>query len=166
VRRTVVVGSFILLGAIATAASVGMMKMNQLREDAKDNLVVAKRKGAETAQALEDLKAAETRKAEAEKLEKKAEEERRLAQIAAANAGKALGLSKEQLEAANVELQKTAAEAKAAQVAAEASRKKAVEAAADAQRAKAELQVKLDAEKQRVRKLEEEKRKLSTKLKE
>ncbi len=165
VRRTVVIGSFILLGAIATAASVGMMRMNQLREDAKENLVEAKRKGAETAQALADLESAEARKDDAEKQEKKAEEERRLAQIAAATAGQALGLTKEQLEQANVELQKTAAEAKAAQVAAEASRKKAIEAAADAQRAKAELQVKLDAEKQRVRKLEEEKRKLSTKLK-
>jgi hypothetical protein len=166
IRRTVVIGAFILLGAIASAASVGMMKMNQLREDAKENLVEAKRKGEETAQALADLKAAEARKVEAEKLEKKAEEERRLAQIAAANAGQALGLTKEQLEQANVELQKSAAEARSAQLAAEASRKKAVEAAADAQRAKAELQVKLDAEKQRVRKLEDEKRKLSTKLKE
>ncbi|MBA3452580.1 MAG: protein kinase [Deltaproteobacteria bacterium] len=165
VRRTVVIGAFILLSAGAAGAFIALMEVRAAKEKESAALKDAQQATAAVAAQFEALQTAQAREKQAAAQEKKAEEDRRLAQIAAAQAGKALGLSKEQLEAANIALQKKAAEAQAAQVAAEGSRKKAVEAAAEAQRAKAQLQVKLDAEKQRVRQLEEEKRKLSTKLK-
>ena len=165
-RRTVVVGAFILLGGIATAASIGMMKMRDLQQASDRNAKRAEAEAVIAKKALAEKVSAQAGMTDAQKQEEAARQKALELEKEAITSNANLALSKEQLVELNSELQKKAAVAQAAEAAAEVSRKKAVEAAADAQRAKAELQVKLDAEKQRVRQLEEEKRKLSTKLKE
>ena len=65
----------------------------------------------------------------------------------------------------NVALEEEKKAALLAKEKAESASRKANEAAAEAQKAKAELQIKLDAEKARVKQLQEETKKLSTKLK-
>ena len=74
-------------------------------------------------------------------------------------------LSREELVKKNGELQASLADQKAARDRAEAASKKAEANAAEAQRLQKELQVKLDEEKARVKQLQEEMKKISTKLK-
>ena len=166
VRRAVVIGAFVALAAVAGGAFVAFMKVNKANEQANANLVVAERALAERKAADDQRAAAEARKRDAEVQEEAAKKARDAAQTQAARTNIDLQLSREELVTKNAALEQAATEARAAQVSAEALKKKAEQAAAETQRAKEALQVKLDAEKQRVRQLEDEKRKLSTKLKE
>jgi len=164
-RRFFVVGGFIALSAIAGGTFIAFMKVRASNERFEQAEV--ERTRADTQRA-----AAEKRKLDAEAQELAALKARKAAEDQAAKTGADLQLSKQELveqaaalRESNALLEAKAAEAQAATAQAEASRKKAIEAAAEVQRAKEALQVKLDAEKARVKILEEEKRKLSTKLK-
>jgi serine/threonine protein kinase len=164
-RRFALVAAFVVLGGIAAGASVMLVQVRQARELAQQNEAKVK-------QQLADVQAAQAARNEADRKALEANAEREKATQLANSTGEALQMSKEQLAAKNSELEKTLAEAKDARAKAEsasaqaqAATKAAQAAAADAQKAKAELQVKLDAEKARVKALQEEAKKLSTKLK-
>ncbi|MFN0247763.1 MAG: protein kinase domain-containing protein [Kofleriaceae bacterium] len=165
-RRVVLIAAFVVLGGIAAGASVMLLSVRQAREEADRNAEKAQQSEAKVKQQLADVQAAK------EAMEK-ANAEREKATQLATSTGAALAMSKEELAAKNAELEKTLEEAKDARTKAEsatrdavAAQKAAQAAAAEAQKAKAELQVKLDAEKLRVKQLQEETKKLSTKLKE
>jgi serine/threonine protein kinase len=165
-RRVALIAAFVVLGGIAAGASVMLLSVRQAREEADRNAQKAQQSEAKVKQQLADVQAA---KAAMEK----AKDEREKATQLATSTGAALAMNKEELAAKNAELEKTLAEAKDARTKAEsatrdavAAQKAAQAAAAEAQKAKSELQVKLDAEKQRVKLLQEEAKKLSTKLKE
>ncbi len=164
-RRFLVIGAFVALSAVSGGTFIALMVLRASNERTEKALAEGR--------ALEQQRAAaEKRKLDAEEQEKAAMAARVVAETRAVKSGIDLQLSQKELvekaqalEVSNAALEKKAAEAQAATAAAEASRKKALEATAEVQRAKEALQVKLDAEKARVRILEEEKRKLSTKLK-
>ncbi len=165
-KRAALIAAFVVLGGIAAGASVMLLSVRQAREEADRSAEKALESEAKVKQQLADVQAA---KAAMER----ANAEREKATQLANSTGQALAMSKEQLAAKNAELEKTLAEAKDARAKAESATRDAVAAqraaqaaASDAQKAKAELQVKLDAEKARVKALQEETRKLSTKLKE
>jgi len=165
-RRIALIASFVVLGAVAGGASVAYVRVRAAEQEASENLTAANTKKAEAEAALHERDVQQAQREAEEKKRKAAEDERAKSEAALASAGKDLKLSAEELAIKNAELEKQTKTAEQAREAAEASSKKALAAAADAQKAKAELQVKLDAEKQRVKQLEDEKRKLSTKLKE
>jgi tRNA A-37 threonylcarbamoyl transferase component Bud32 len=164
-RRVALIAAFTVLATVAGAASVAYVQMRRLERDATESAEKARVEKNRATQALADYKAAEARTASAEDTAKAAEEKRRAAQLAAQQAQQQVGQSREELQKANADLQLMADEARAAQTRAEAAMKKAQESATTAQRATAALQVKLDAEKAARKLLEDEKRKLSTKLK-
>ena len=164
-QRTALIATFVLLGGIATAASIGFMRMRSLEQQASENAEIARAEATKALAALAEAKRAQQAELTATDAQRAAEERKQQAEAAAAATSANLGLTREELEKANANLLLAAQEAKTAQAKAEAATKKAQEAAADAQRAKAELQVKLDQEKQRVKALQDEARKLSTKLK-
>ncbi|MDX2094004.1 MAG: serine/threonine-protein kinase [Kofleriaceae bacterium] len=165
IRRFVLVGSFTVLAGIATAASVAYVQMSELKQTAQANAEEAKQRLADFERANAERLSAQDRKKLAEEQFAMAEKNRVAAQIAAQQAQGALGLSKEELQKANAELRVLADESRAARERAEAATRRALEKEAEAQKAKAALQIKLDAEQAKVKELEEQKRKLSTKLK-
>jgi hypothetical protein len=165
IRRFVLVGSFTVLAGIAAVSSIAYVQMNELKKDAVASAAKAER-------ALADKTAEEARRLSAQNQQRAAEDQaadaekkRVAAQIAAQQAEGALGLSKEELQKANAELRVRAEESRVARERAEAATKRAQEKEAEALKTKAALQLKLDAEQAKVKELEDQKRKLSTKLK-
>ena len=165
VRRVALISAFIILGGIAAGASVMLLSVRQAREEADRNAQRAQISENKIKQQLDVVQAAK------DELEK-ANAEREKATQLANSTGAALAMNREELAAKNVELEKTLAEAKEARAKAESATREAVAAqraaqtaAAEATKAKADLQVRLEQEKLRVKQLQEETKKLSTKLK-
>lgn len=165
-RRVVLIASFVVLGAIAAGASVALVSVRQARQQADLNAQRAQQSEGKMKQQLAEVQAAK------EALERANAEKEKATQLANST-GAALAMSKEELATKNSELEKTLAEAKDARAKAESATREALAAqraaqtaAAEATKAKADLQVRLDQEKQRVKQLQEETKKLSTKLKE
>ncbi len=164
-KRIVLVAAFVVLGGIAAGASVMLLSVRQAREEAQASEAKVK-------QQLADVQAANLARDRADAERARADAEREKATQLATSTGAALAMSKDELAAKNAELEKTLAEAREARAKAESATRDAVAAqkaaqlaAAEAQKAKADLQVRLDQEKQRVKALQEEAKKLSTKLK-
>ena len=164
-RRIALIASFIVLVGVAGGASVAYVKVRQAEQ-------VASEKAAQAEAALAVVQEKERQKEEAEKASAvatsaaaEAERKKKAAELEVLQKDKSLAMSAEELRIKNAELEEAMKVALTAKEKAELASKRASDAAADAQRAKAELQVKLDAEKQRVKQLQEETRKLSTKLK-
>ena len=162
-RRIGLIAMFSVLVAIAGGAMIAYVRVRAAEQAASANAADARRAFAELEHKDQQRRAAEASAAQSEAQKRDAEQAKAAAEQAATNERQ---LSREELEKKNADLLRSNNEAKAEKERAEAASRKALEAAAEAQRAKAELQVKLDAEKQRVRQLEDEKKKLSTKLKE
>jgi len=165
-RRAALIASFVVLGAIAAGASVALVSVRQARQQADLNAQRAQQSEGQMKQQLAEVRAAK------EALEHANAEKEKATQLATST-GAALAMSKEELATKNTELEKTLAEAKDARAKAESATREALAAqraaqtaAAEATKAKADLQVRLDQEKQRVKQLQEETKKLSTKLKE
>ena len=164
-RSIVLVASFIVLGAIAAGASVALVSVRQAREEADHNAELARENEAKVKQQLAEVQAAKDAMEKANAEKEKANAEKDKATQLATSTGAALAMSREELEKSLAEAREARTKAESATREAVAAQKAAQAAAADATRAKADLQVKLDQEKQRVKTLEDEKRKLSTKLK-
>jgi hypothetical protein len=171
-RRILLTLAFSILAVFGAVAGVGYLRVKSAEEQATEALAIAKadRDKAQTALAARDAADAERAKAvgekqtalsEAERAKQLAEEEER--KKLEAQAGEQL--TREQLIEKNALLQQSLADQKAARDKAEAASKEAKAAAAEAQRLQKELQVKLDEEKARVKQLQEEMKKISTKLK-
>jgi eukaryotic-like serine/threonine-protein kinase len=171
-RRTLLALAFIVLTAFGAVAGVGYIRVKAAEEKATEALATAQdeRDNAKNALAARDAADAERAKAlgekqaalsDAERAKLQAEEEER--KKLEAQAGEMM--SREELVKKNAELQQSLADQKAARDRAEAASKEAKAAAAEAQRLQKELQVKLDEEKARVKQLQEEMKKISTKLK-
>jgi serine/threonine protein kinase len=166
-RRSVLLASTItLLTLVAAGASIAYLRVRAAEERATDQADRATR-------ALVQLQAEERARMTAEGDARDAEERKRKAEEAERLKAMDLALSKEELikknlelDAKNAELVGLVAEAKAAREKAEQASRKAESAAAEEKRLKSELQIKLDDEKARVKKLEDEMKKISTQLKE
>jgi hypothetical protein len=178
-RRSAVVVGFVLLGAIAAAAAVGMLWIREAKQEADRQKQVAqgemqRAKDAEaqvTAQMgtikeqLDTIKQKEADRARADAERTAAEQakvavetEKQEVQESLEKAESTVAMTNEDLKAANKKLKGALDDAKGAQKRAEDATKKA-EAAAD------QLEKNLAKERAHVKELEDEKRKLSTKLK-
>ncbi|NVB77911.1 MAG: protein kinase [Kofleriaceae bacterium] len=172
-RRLVLGGVFAVLGAFAVVSSAGYMKVRTAERDATHAKQLAEAEAKQKTAAYDRLVAEEQRRRSAEGEAASAEEQRRreeeaklLAQQSERAKAGELALSKEELVKKNAELEGLVRDARAARERAEAASKRAELAATEEKKAKAELQVKLDAEKARVKALQDEMRKISTQLKE
>ncbi|HEY5924598.1 MAG TPA: serine/threonine-protein kinase [Kofleriaceae bacterium] len=178
-RRAILVGAFVLLGAIAAAAIVALVWIRGAEQQATDALTQMQAKEAERLTAEADKAAAEQRKAaaEADKQAAVADKQAAVADKQAAVAARAQAQAqvveknaviegtREELERQNVKLKAALAEASTAKENAEREQAKAVKAAADAQRAAAALEQANAVLKKKNEELETEKAKLTTKLK-
>lgn len=169
-RRMLAFGG--VLAALAAVFAIGAVAY--VNQAAANKVIEEKQHAAEQAAAEARVAEAEATKqlaaakaAEAERL--KAESERRSAEVAALQANKAVQMSHEELEKANTELIKTLdqsqrdkAKAQELATAAKAAETAAKKATDEAKAANTKLQALLAAERERVRQLEEEKKKIHT----
>ncbi len=169
-RRVMVVGSIFTalaaVGAIGTIAYVNQAQANKVIEE-KQHAAEKAAADARAAEAEVTRQLAAVKAAEAQRL--KAEDDRKSAEAAALTANKAVAMTHEELKKANEELLKTleqsqrdkakAQELAAAAKAAELAAKKATD---DAKAANGKLQAMLAVEQQRVKQLEDEKKKIHT----
>jgi serine/threonine protein kinase len=164
-RRVMLGMTFLVLAAIAGGASIAYMQVRSANAEAREKQEMAEKALAAATEKEQQRLAAEREKQAAAEKAVAAQAGKAKSDAELAVAGAQLAESAEQLKLKNAQLEEEKKAAVAAKDQAEAASKRAATAASEAQRAKAELQVKLDAEKQRVKQLEDEKRKLSTKLK-
>jgi serine/threonine protein kinase len=164
-RRIALVGAFVLLAAIAAGAVIAMFQIRDAERDARASATRTEeqmRRADRARQEAQDALAARDRQ---EQERRKADERAATARAAASAAQTQVQQSHEDLEKANTELRRALDSAQAAEARATASSTKAEKARADAVRASEALQQALDREKARVQELEDERKKLSTKLK-
>ena len=171
-RGVLLAAAFVVLGAFAVVATAGYIKVKAAQIQAQQALggEVEQRHKAETALAAYEAEAKRRAEAEghvltAEEQRRQAEEQRQAEEKAKLEAQAGEMMSREQLVAKNAELEQSLADQKSARDRAEAASKKAEAAAFESQRLQKELQVKLDEEKARVKALQDEMKKISTKLK-
>jgi hypothetical protein len=172
--KRIALGSvFTILTAFGLGASVAYIRVKTAEGSAREAASLAQRKTDEVTTALNKIleverkrKAAESEAQIAEADRAKAEAEREKAEAAERAKSLDLALSREQLVAKNAELEISFKDAKAAKDRAELASRKAELAAAEEKRAKDELKGLLEAERARVKKLQDEMRKMSTQLKE
>ena len=164
-RRAALIAVIAVLALVAGGASVAYVRVRAAEQEASDKQKIAEAALATVQEKDRARLAAEQQSAAAEQQRLAAEQGKQTALGQVASKDQALKLSAEELAQKNVALEEEKKSALLAKEKAEAASKKANEAAAEAQKAKAELQVKLDAEKARVKQLQEETKKLSTKLK-
>jgi serine/threonine protein kinase len=173
VKRIALASVFSVLAAFSIGASIAYVRVKDAEGKAREAASLAQRKTDEVTAALDKVleverrrKAAESEAQLAEADRAKAEADRAKAEAAERAKSVDLALSREQLVAKNAELETSVRDAKAAKERAESASKKAEAAAAEEKRAKDELKILLDAERARVKKLQDEMRKMSTQLKE
>ena len=164
-RRIALIVAFAVLGLVAGGASVAYVRVRAAEHQATEEAERANTAAAKAEVAAADAKKKQEIAESAEKQRQAALADKSVVEDKLAVTGANLALSAKELAEKNLALEAEKKTALAARDQAEAASKKALAAAAEAQKAKAELQVKLDAEKQRVKQLQEETRKLSTKLK-
>ena len=164
-RRIALIAAFAVLGAVAGGAIVAYVRVRAAEHEVSEKAAEATRAKAKVEAALAEVQEQQRQRDNAEKLRDEAEKQKASTDRQLQATGQQLQLSAEELAAKNAQLEVEKATATQAKEVAEAASRKALAAATEAQKAKAELQVKLDAEKLRVKALEEETRKLSTKLK-
>ncbi|HEY5949442.1 MAG TPA: serine/threonine-protein kinase [Kofleriaceae bacterium] len=173
-RRTIALASmFSVLSLVAIGATIAYVRVRVAEQAATDEATRANAEAKRANATLAKLEAEERARKTAEGDAAAAEERKRKAEAAAAAKSVDLALSKEELikknlelDAKNAELVGLVADAKTARERAEAASKKAEAAASEEKRLKTELQTKLDEEKARVKKLQDEMKKISTQLKE
>ncbi len=172
-KRFGAIGAFAAMAAIAAGVSIAYVRVRAAEQRAQDNAAEATREATRandaasraTAALQEKLQAdarrlsAEGAKDRAEDDKKRAEDERKRAEDDARRAGGQLAKSREELLVANAGLERALEDAKKARALAEKASREATAATADAKQLAAKLA-------ERVRQLEEEKKKMSTKLKE
>ncbi|HSD89779.1 MAG TPA: serine/threonine-protein kinase [Kofleriaceae bacterium] len=163
-RRILLASAFSVLAAFAAVASLGYVRVRAAEQNALEETK-------HTKAALAALEAEEKKRAEAEGHVLTAEEQRRkeedaklAAQAAEMAKAKDLALSREELIQKNAELEQSVKDARSARERAEAATKKAEASAAEEKRLQQQLQVQLDAEKARVKKLQDDMKHMSTKL--
>jgi serine/threonine protein kinase len=171
-RRVALASVITLLAGFGVGASIAYVRVKAAESQATEAAELAQRKTAEVTKAYDQLVEAERKRQAAESDAKladadrlKAEEERAKAEAAERAKAVDLALSREQLVAKNAELEVLLGQAKSAREKADAASRSAAAAAAAEKKAKDDLQVLLDAERARVKKLQEEMRKMSTQLK-
>jgi eukaryotic-like serine/threonine-protein kinase len=172
-KRIALGSAFTVLAAFGIGATIAYVRVKDAEGTAREAASLAQRKTDEVTAALDKIleverkrKAAESEAQLAEADKAKAEAEREKAEAAERAKSLDLALSREQLVAKNAELETSVKDAKAAKERAETASKRAEAAAAEEKRAKDELKGLLEAERARVKKLQDEMRKMSTQLKE
>jgi serine/threonine protein kinase len=166
IRSALLASAFTIVTLFGVGATIAYVRVSAAEQAATEQ---AQRANA----TLEKLAAEENARKTAEGDAAAAEERKRKAEQAEREKSVDLALSKEELikksaelETKNTELEGLVAEAKIARDRAEAASKKAEAAVAEEKKLKAALQGKLDEEKARVKKLQDEMKKISTQLKE
>ena len=154
-RGLVALGALLTEEQLRAAAEAGLITAQQLAAISEERRLVAER---QRANAEESRLAAERERAAAQAALRRAEAERRAAEHAAQQHAADAQLTREQLIEQNRRLEDALA-------AAQRESKRAEAARAEAEKTKTQLQQALATEKARVQKLEDEKRKISTKLK-
>ncbi len=165
-RRGALVGAFVLLLALTAGTMIALVSIRNARDDAMQSATSLRAAMTARDEQEREKQAAETRSATAEREKQAAESRRVAAELDKRQADAQVVQSREQLVQTNAELEAALREQRAATERAERATTEAKRAAADAQKAKAEAQQLLDRERVRVKALEDERQKLSTKLKE
>jgi serine/threonine protein kinase len=171
-RRALVIAAFVVLGGVAAAAAIALLWIREAEQTAQEQRSVAMREMARAQEAearvneqmdtikeqLATIQRKEDERARAESERARAEEQTAAATQELSAAETEVAAKKEDLAEANQRLEKALAVARAAQREAEAAERTA-KAAAD------KLEDLLEKERARVKRLEDEKKKLSTQLK-
>jgi serine/threonine protein kinase len=178
-KRFALTASFVVLGGVAAGASVMMLQIRTAQKEAQGNFELAeKRKAAaeegekkakDSLAAIEakeqQRKAAEEKQKLAEAGKEKVEAEKVKVEAEKAKAESQVAESAEELKAKNIKLEATVQEAERARAEAMKQKAKAEASTKEAQKAKNELQIANREQAEKIKRLEEEKRKLTTKLK-
>ncbi|MGE5187280.1 MAG: protein kinase domain-containing protein [Acidobacteriota bacterium] len=157
-RRGALVGAFALLAVIAAGATIAFVWVRGAEQKATAAAAEANDRFEQLQRTEHERRTAEQRRSAAEQGKQKAE-----AEVKAKDA--LVQESREELQAENARLVDALGEASAARQRAERATASAEAAANEVRRAKAELEQNLERERQHVRQLEDEKRKLTTELK-
>jgi eukaryotic-like serine/threonine-protein kinase len=170
IKRGALASVFAVLATFGIGASVAYVRVKSANEAEQVATAKAQANAVEARQALAELQSANAARDKAESDAARADREKLEAEASAAEAeADKLAIEKmsvEQLRKMNAELDVAAREARSARDRAETASREAKAAAAEEKRARGELQVLLDAERARVKKLQDELKKMSTQLKE
>ena len=158
--------SIVILVGIAGGAMVAYLRVRSAEVRAQQNADARQLETQRAVLALEKMQDKERERQAAADRQARAEADTRSARDEVKVKDADLELSREQLQAQNVKLQVLVVEAKAAREKAEQASIKAVDAAAAQKQISAQLEQALAVQRATIAKLEEEKRKLSTQLKE
>ncbi len=158
VRRAGLIAAFTALALVAGGASVAYVRVKGAEREAEQKRIEAEKSKANAEQALRDKIGADERSREAQTRRAAAERD-------AQAKGDQVKRSREELEEQNLKLEAALGDARAAKDQAERATVRAETAAAAARKATQQKEQALEIERARVRALEEEKRKLATKLK-
>jgi len=161
-QRAKLVGVLLAFAVLATGLAGAIVSRASI-QDAKNKAMDSEAE-ARSSLAAEETKERERLAAEAKRAAAETNAQQLGTKVQAANSD--LKQSREELVEQNAKLEQTAHEADAAKVRAERASAAAQQAQADAEQAKTALQQALDRERERVKQLEDERKKLSTQLKE
>ena len=163
-RRAALIGAFVVLGTIAAGATTAYVRVRAAEQQATDEATRA-------TTALDQERRAQAERLSAENKRRSAEDKQRAAEAEVQAKSAQVAQSREELQAENAKLAAALAELKAAlaettsaRERADAASRAATKAATDATDANTQLKAALDRERERVRQLEEEKKKIATKL--
>ena len=165
-RRHLTVGAFVLLAAVAVGAIGALVSIRHARDTAMQAADSLRAEKAARDQQEREKQAAISRSAAAERDRDTADAQRVAAELDKRHAEAAVSQSREQLQQTNADLLAALRDQRVATERAQKATAEATRAAAEAQRARAALQVLLDRERARTKALEDEAKKISTKLKE
>ncbi|MCX5746740.1 MAG: hypothetical protein NT062_30060 [Proteobacteria bacterium] len=180
VRRFAFASAILILVAIAGGATTAYVRVRAAEQEARENATDKEREAARAQQALAVVEekdrarqAAEERQTRAEAATRRAQADGEVKDVALDQSRQkieanevVIKLTHEQLEAKVDELQRFVADLRAAQQKAEQASKRAGEAVLAQKQISSELERITAAQRAKIQQLEEEKRKLSTKLKE
>jgi hypothetical protein len=158
VRRAALVIAFAALASVAIGATLGLLRVRAAEQETSEAAVRARDEAARAGAALSAMEKKEAERLDAERRRHAAETDRRSALDDARAKTVQVQKSREQLEAANGQLEAALRETRRAT-------ERAVEAQTRAEGANELLLQALERERGRIRQLEEEKKKLSTTLK-
>jgi len=163
-RRTFALAAFAVVGSVAVAAIVAVFLIMNAERTANEQAIAAEREADRARQAEAIAREAENQAQEARRkveeqlrLVQQKEDEKQEAEAKATHATEQVVLSQGELKLANIKLQKALA-------AAEQAAQKERDAAASEKKASQRLEKLLAAEKERVRQLEQQKKKITTEL--
>jgi len=164
-RRMAWAAVFGVLVVVATGATIAAFQVRAAQHDALESAARATEQMQDATRARQQAVDSLAAMLKQERERKAAEERAELAASLAANAQGQVEKTQEDLHATNQELRRALAESRVAQERASAEASAAEAARSEAESARRDLEVMLDKERERVKRLQEEQKTLSTKLK-